>query len=470
MTMKFKVLSLVMRVPEAVFWGEVAECLNARGVQMEFVAGHEAACDVFEKKGLRCYNLHQRIRAARDDSDIDADSKNSADIQSRFKIENIRNIYLREKLHFGRFDEQKMLKKTLAYLIVIDEILAESNPDVIVQETGDFVAPNCLYHAARARNIHHLFIEPGMFPNRIVFALNSFFADIPTDMVGTPRSGDELSFAATFMQAYHKNKPARVPTKDRVFFKDMNYRNVVCFSNFKKLTRKLFHKYIARKSEEYNAIGHHCMSHVLRVFRRKRLNRLYIDELPDEPFLYYPLHVPLDLQLTTRCREYLDQLSLIKYIAMCVPSGYLLLIKEHPASVGSYNASRMRSILKCHPHVRLVHPSVNSYDIIERSQSVITINSKVGVEAIVQQKPVIVLGPTFYRGRDLTIDVEALKDLPEAIRRALNSEKLDVEKVRDFLALVYRWTWPGELFDHAPENIKAFSDSLWRYMNARLIR
>lgn len=467
--MKLKVLSLVMRIPEADFFAEVAGCLSARGVQMEFITGHEAACDVFEKKDLKYYNIHQRVRAAGNGSVVYADLKDGTDIQSRFKIDNIRNIYLREKLHFERFNEQKMLNKTLAYLTVIDEILTESKPDVIVQETGDFVAPNCLYHAARARNIHHIFIEPGMFPNRIVFALDSFFADIPSDLTSASRSSEELSFVDSFIQNYHENRPTRVPTKDRTFIKKMNCRDVICFSNLKKLTRKLFHKYITRKSEEYNAIGHHCMSHLLRVLHRKRLNCLYIHDMPEEPFLYYPLHVPLDLQLTTRCREYLDQLSLIDYLATCVPNSYLLLVKEHPASVGNYNSGRIRGILKRHPHVRLVHPFVNSYDIIERSQSVVTINSKVGIEAVVQRKPVIVLGPTFYRGRNLTIDVEALKDLPEAIRRALKSEKLDEERVRDFLALVYRWSWPGELFDSAPENIKAFSDSLWRYMNARHI-
>ena len=467
--MPLKVLSLVMRIPEADFFAEVAECLSTRGVQMEFVTGHEAACEVFERKGLKYYNIHQRVRAVGNNSVLYADSKDVTDIQKRFDTDNIRNIYLREKLHFGRFNEQRMLNKTLAYLNVMDEILNKSKPDAIVQETGDFVAPNCLYHVARARNIRHIFIEPGMFPNRIVFTLDSFFANIPSDLISALRSEEELSFADSFMQNYHKNRPTRVPTKDRTFIKDMNCRDVICFSNLKKLTRKLFHKYITRKSEEYNAIGHHCMSHVLRVFHRKRLNHFYINKLPEEPFLYYPLHVPLDLQLTTRCREYLDQLSLIDYLATCVPYSYLLLVKEHPASVGNYNSGRIRSILKRHPHVRLVHPFVNSYDIIERSQSVITINSKVGIEAVVQQKPVIVLGPTFYRGRDLTIDVEALKDLPEAIRQALKSEKLDEKKVRDFLALVYKWSWPGELFDSAPENIKAFSDSLWQYMNAKHI-
>ncbi len=466
--MKLKILSLVMRVPEADFFARVAKCLSAHGWQMEFIAGHESACDVFEKHGLKYYNLHERAGRATNDSDTDANVENGTEAQRRFKIGNIRDIYLREKLHFGRFNEHKMLKKTLVYLEVLDQILTESNPDVVVQETGDFVAPHCLYLAARAKNIHHVFIEPGMFPNTMVFALNSYFAGIPAEISSAPRSDEEMSFAAKFMQDYRKSKPTRVPTKDRVFFRDMNLRALVSFSNFRKLARKLFHKYIAGKSEEYDAIARHCMSHLSRVWRRKLLSRFYVPELPDEPFVYFPLHVPLDLQLTTRCREYLDQLSLIEYIATCVPCGYVLLTKEHPASIGAYSYSRIKNILKRNTHVRLLHPSLNSYDIIERSRAVITINSKVGVEAIVQQKPVVVLGPAFYRGRGLTIDVGPLKDLREAIHRALVSEKLDAEMVQDFLASVYKWAWPGELFDGSPKNIEVFSDSLWRYITASM--
>lgn len=464
--MAMKILVLVMRVPEAVFFAGVAKCLGEHGWQMEFIAGHESACDVFEKNGLKYYNIHERARKAATDYAPGADVEKEREAQRRFKIGNIRDIYLREKLHFGRYNEQKMLKKTLVYLQVADRILAESKPDVIVQETGDFVAPHCLYLAARAKNIPHVFIEPGMFPNTMVFALNSYFAGIPSEIVSARCSDEELSFAAKFMQDYRESKPTRVPTKDRVFFKDMSLRTVVSLSNFGKLTRKLFHKYVAGKSEEYDAIARHCMSHLSRVFCRKLLSRFYVTELPDQPFFYYPLHVPLDLQLTTRCREYLDQLSLIEYISTCIPSGYVLLTKEHPASIGGYGYTRIKSLLKRNTHVRLAHPSLNSYDIIERSRAVITINSKVGIEAVIQQKPVIVLGPTFYRGRGLTIDVGPLKDLPEAVRRALVSEKLDGEMVRDFLASVYKWSWPGELFDDSPENIEVFSDSLWRYIKA----
>jgi hypothetical protein len=466
---KLKILSLVMRIPEAEFFTKVARYLSSYDIEMEFVVGHESACNVFKKEGLEYYNIHKRLNRLKNGSCIDISLKKKVEIQSRFNIKDIRDLYLREKLQFGLSNEHQMLKKTLVYLHVMDQILTEANPNVIVQETGDFVAPNCLYHAALAANIHHIFIEPGMFPNRIVFTLNSFFADIPSEIINAPRSSEELLFAEQYIHNYRKNKLTRIPVKDEVFFKDMNFRNIISFSNLTKLSRKLFHKYIARKSEEYNAIAHHCTSHLLRVFRRKLLSRFYIVELPDRPFLYLPLHVPLDLQLTTRCRKYLDQLSLVEYISSCVPNGYMLLIKEHPASIGGYSYKKIKNILKHNTHVRLMHPSMNSYDIIERSKSVITINSKVGAEAIVQQKPVIVLGPTFYRGKGLTIDVNHLKCLPKAINRALDCVKLDFEKVKNFLTNVYNWSRQGELFDNSSQNISQFSESLMGFIKGNNI-
>lgn len=211
-------------------------------------------------------------------------------------------------------------------------------------------------------------------------------------------------------------------------------KKILTIKNFKKLSRKLFHKYIARKSEEYSAIGWHCTWNVVRVVQRKLFSGFYITQLPKEPCIYFPLHVLLDIQLTTRCPEYLDQLSLVEYISRCLPYGYSLLIKEHPASIGAYSYLRIKKILNHNSHVHIVHPRINSYDVIENSECVITINSKVGVEAIVQQKPVITLGPTFYRGKGLTVDLNHLKCLPEAINKALGYAKLDSEEIKKNLS------------------------------------
>lgn len=460
--MKLKILSLVMRVPEAEFFAMAARYLSAYDLQMEFVAGHESACDIFRKSGIKCYDIHEKARQLNNVTDICL--KDVRDIQNKFKIDNVRNLYMREKLHLRRLNEDKMLKKALVYLKIMDEILEESAPDVVLQETGDFVAPISLYYAARAKNINHIFIEPAMLPKRIAFVLDGLYADIPSEILKSSSSDIELDSADRYMQNYLNNKTVRIPTKDEVFFKDMGLRKILNVNNCRKLSRKLFHKYIVRKSEEYNAIGWHCIWHLVRAVRRKLLSRFYITKLPKRPCVYFPLHVLLDFQLTTRCPEYLDQLSLVEYLSGCLPYGYSLLIKEHPASIGTHSYLRIRKILKYNKHVHIVHPRINSYDIIKNSECIITINSKVGVEAIVQQKPVITLGPTFYRGKGLTIDVDHLKCLPKAINKALGSGKLDTEEIKRFLAKVYKWSWPGELFDNSPENVEQFSKSLLAFI------
>jgi len=456
--MKFKILSLVMRIPEAEFFAMAAKYLSAYDLQMEFVAGHESACDIFRKSGTKYYNIHEKVRQVNNMMDISL--KDIKDIQKKFKIDNIRSLYMREKLHHRQLNEDKMLKKVLVYLKIMDEILEESEPDVVVQETGNFVAPISLYYAARAKNINHIFIEPAMFPKRSTFVLNDFYADIPSEILKSSSSEVELNFANRYMRDYLDNKAVRIPVKDEIFFKDMGFGKILTIKNFKKLSRKLFHKYIARKSEEYSAIGWHCTWHVVRVVRRKLFSGFYITQLPKKPCIYFPLHLFLDLQLTTRCPEYLDQLSLVEYISRCLPYGYSLLIKEHPASIGAYSYLRIKKILNHNSHVHIVHPRINSYDVIENSECVITVNSKVGVEAIVQQKPVITLGPTFYRGKGLTVDVNHLKCLPEAINKALGYAKLDSEEIKKNLAKVYKWSWQGELFDNSSQNIKEFSESL----------
>lgn len=219
--MKLKILSLVMRIPEAEFFAMAAKYSSAYDLQMEFVAGHESACDIFRKSGTKYYNIHEKVRQVNNMMDISL--KDIKDIQKKFKIDNIRSLYMREKLHHRQLNEDKMLKKVLVYLKIMDEILEESEPDVVVQETGNFVAPISLYYAARAKNINHIFIEPAMFPKRSTFVLNNFYADIPSEISKSSSSEGELNFANRYMRDYLDNKAVRIPIKDEIFFKDMGF-------------------------------------------------------------------------------------------------------------------------------------------------------------------------------------------------------------------------------------------------------
>jgi hypothetical protein len=452
-----KILSLVMRIPEAVFLSEMAGRLADGGYRMEFVVGHEAAGDVLAGKGFKCYGIHERLKQL---GEVESSPE---DVQKEFGISNIRSVYMREMLNYRRFDEGMMLRKAMRYLEVMARILNEVEPDAVVQELGDFIAPLTLYYAARAANIDHVAIEPALLNGRVVFTLNNLYTDVPRDILDSSSSGDKLDFARRYLANYHAEKSVVIPHKDRKFFKGMGLFDILNITNIKKLARKLSHKYVVDKQEEYNAIGWYVLWHLQRVYRRKVLNRRYIGELPDEPYVYYPFHVPLDFQLTTRCPQFLDQLYIVDYIARTLPPGHLLLVKEHPASVGAYSSSRIKEILKL-GNVRIVNPAVNSYDIINRARCVVTVNSKVGAEAIMQRRPVVTMGASFYRGKGLTVDVDEVNQLPGAIDEASGKGQLDKEKVVEFLSKVYRWSRPGEIFLDSPENVEEFSGSLMQFL------
>ena len=55
------------------------------------------------------------------------------------------------------------------------------------------------------------------------------------------------------------------------------------------------------------------------VINSKFLASHYTNFSKANKFIYFPLHVPNDVSLTLRSPEYLDQLSLVEFIARNVP-------------------------------------------------------------------------------------------------------------------------------------------------------
>lgn len=74
--------------------------------------------------------------------------------------------------------------------------------------------------------------------------------------------------------------------------------------------------------------------------------------------------------------------------------------------------------------------------LLPRAEAVVTINSIVGFEAMLYDKPVVALGRNFYTVPGLVECVERLDDLPDALCRAL-TQPPDAERRRAFLRYVY---------------------------------
>lgn len=69
------------------------------------------------------------------------------------------------------------------------------------------------------------------------------------------------------------------------------------------------------------------------------------------------------------------------------------------------------------PNVRMIYPHISSRALIAASQGVVTITGTAGVEAMLMNKPVIVLGDVFYSFVPKLVQrADSVEDLPSLVR------------------------------------------------------
>ena len=211
---------------------------------------------------------------------------------------------------------------------------------------------------------------------------------------------------------------------------------------------------------------------VLRLYWRTlqmQLERLYYDASLSkninggESFFFFPLHFPRESQLTIRAPHCQNQEAIVAMVARSLPTGYQLYVKEHPNHIGEIPHRVIKQISNM-KDVVLLHPRTHSHELIQKSSGTVVINSTVGFESILYQKPVVVLGKPFYKGLGLTVDVDDYFYLPEALRQALNLGEIPYESIIAFVSALRKESYPGKYGDISEQNIQAVADSIFSYL------
>lgn len=457
----YDILFAVIAMREVVFFSNIAKILTRSGYKIGFITFYEPGDEYLEKMGYDVFSVHKFLRAQKSMPCADFVER----LEQDYGIDNLRDMLLHEKVTFNRYDEEKLLLKANAYFNFFSDLFSEIQCRYVVQELGGFIAPLTLFRSCLKHKIDHVFLEPAMFKGRLFFTLNKINCDIRNAATGLTQ--EDIEKVNSYILEYNQSKTVVIPKKDVHHFMDATINKLVNKDNVTKLKNKLVNKYVKGLSEEYDAIGNHVKRYVKMYFNRKQLDGFYKKPDTADKFVYYPFHVPLDFQLTVRSNEYLDQIALLKYISNVLPHGWYLYVKEHPAAIGAYERGKMMELL-VNQNVKLIHPSVNSYDIISRAGCVITINSKVGAEALMQQKKVLVLGDTFYRGQGLTKDIACVQELRKALVEVLrNPTNLQTaESYMQFFYRVYGSCYPGELYVNSEKNLQDFAESLLIYFES----
>lgn len=135
-----------------------------------------------------------------------------------------------------------------------------------------------------------------------------------------------------------------------------------------------------------------------------------------ERFLFVPFQVDTDSQLVLHSPWIADMRQLVEVLRAARPhlGDIDIVFKEHPSS--PYHYDDLHAALQDTDGL-LFRNSVSTQELIEKSVGVLTINSTVGIEALLFRKPVITVGDAFYNMPGLVLHAEN----PAALARAFES-------------------------------------------------
>lgn len=131
-----------------------------------------------------------------------------------------------------------------------------------------------------------------------------------------------------------------------------------------------------------------------------------------ERYIFVPLQVNTDSQIihfSPWIKNAQSLIAIMVAVANRIPNEIPhILIKPHPA--GDEDISELQAMIKHANKIQIVN-EINTMQLIEHAEAIITINSTVGIEALLLNKKVITLGLAFYNIEDLTLHAENINEL-----------------------------------------------------------
>ena len=188
-------------------------------------------------------------------------------------------------------------------------------------------------------------------------------------------------------------------------------------------------------------------AHRLRRFIRASGHTASGHAFDGQEFCLFPLHFEPEIALQIYGRPLQNQIEVTRAIALALPAGMKLVVKEHPRAAGFRPLGYYHRLLDI-PNVLIAAPELPSQRLVREAAIVVVITGNIGLEAASAGKPVVVLGETDYAvlPSHMLRTCRNLYDLSADIRSLLSSFRLDAMALERFLAAVVAGAVPVDLY------------------------
>lgn len=140
------------------------------------------------------------------------------------------------------------------------------------------------------------------------------------------------------------------------------------------------------------------------------------------PYVFLPMQVEDD---EVSKLAYVDTFNLLKKCISEIPeTNYHLVIKRHPRC-DSDRISELLSMASTNSQIHVLDRSI--HDLIENAAAVVTVNSGVGFEALLHEKPVVNFGQTDYHWATTTFKEQSkVSEIPDVIEKFDSKDEIAI--------------------------------------------
>lgn len=360
------------------------------------------------------------------------------------------------------YSHEEMMRMVQVTARAVIDFFERERPDFIVFSVVGNLSSMLLYHIAKKKGIRTFIIEGPRIGiryfftdsyNNPAFLLRTLERIRTLSPVQKPHYADAKDFLADFQKAPHyflrassaADSIMRSLTASRIRYFTFLLPHKLLRSV--RWTAHTFLQYFRNAHKDDYIVTRPWHELIDKIKRKTRIIRGYHD-LYDEPvegesFAYFALHTEPEAYPMVLAPFYTDQLWLAKQIARSLPLSYKLYVKDHPIMMGLRPRSYYTELKKI-PNLRLINPSVSSFELIQKSKLTLTITGTTGWEAALLKKPVIIFGHMYYDWLSAVKRCVAIEDLPFLIKQQLEEFVYNQDELLDLIAACFEESVPAD--------------------------
>lgn len=358
---------------------------------------------------------------------------------------------------YKRFDENYFINKTNYTLLKLRKILEQNSIKGLFSVGGGSLFTNCFFEVLSSRSIPTFRFPTLSYLNQNSGSPRFVFFESNQYLVEQKQKSDLPTWAIDLAISYYES------VKNKKLLPDRDARKVSKSGMFTPNSIFVWSKYLIKYmiKTALNKMGYSYSTFEDLLKIKTYINKLFLKykllfqdiEIDKKPFFLMILHHPIDSQLAFRGRQFRDQIALARTIAMNLPYTHNLLIKEHPVYPGMIDHSDVSLLVK-NNKVKYLTDRFSFSELIKKCDGVITINSTAGLEAMIHEVPIFVLGNCFYSQLESVYKVDNFENLLVQFNQCLNNPKrTSRDDVINLLASLFELSHPKDSKDRNQSDI-----------------